>query len=1010
MGFTIILPDGTKYYFGETPQAGDVDPVERSDTDVFDPNRVLFSQFYSSWFLYKIESADGRFFIDLEYEAEDYGYYTSVASPCIPDCDGKLNAMKVIINGVRLRRISSSNVTVEFVPGSVREDLATSFANFQPSLNTVARRLGTIDINSTNSAACKRFQFSYDYFQSPSMPLPTVLFMGQEYTLDLFDDKRLKLLSVQESSCNGLNVIPPFQFSYYDEDKVPRRMSLGYDHWGYNNGKVDNNGLVPKVVQNLGSEQVDREASWPEMRAGVLKRIQYPTGGSSIYTYEPNSVNTYGITNSGFDLTYSTFHTLSVGFGTNDSETVRYDLEVAEENYYQIITRAVSSGSGTLTLEGDPNPLAEVTTVLFDDFGNPIPGASNETTKTFLLSPGTYSYIATANEDPFSGSGLEVTFQKYTASIDAFVEARSTIVGGLRIKKIEKVTEESEVFSRSYSYSGANLYYVPVYAFKIKNPFFRSDNWSGADPNGCYRASLSGASHKVYSSPTNVFELVKSQGYHIGYNQVREVLPDEGYIEYRYAGQTVLPTGWAFLEDVSVKDVDEICYSDYPEFPFAPPPYDYQRGKLRETKYYTSSNDLLRSTSYRYEYEEKDEVTFGMIVQVADRTGFDGEVGYPMIPSLYEIRSARMTETETIERVYNPADSTDFLETIESIFYDNPTTQLPTRTTTTSSNGQLEKELTYAKDLTACETVCPQCVQDYLNEKESLRIKYLSDLQNCNYQSFRTDPTFGCPSFKAWDLYRSNCVSQGGSRGSCQIAAFQDYHFQLNLLRESYAIAIRNTYSDACLTAGLSSSDPDVKVMYQLESNNQINVPIEAISKREGEMLTASYNSFSIDGSSTRVYLENVFSTETEAPSVFFDGIDISGGSVVIDDLYRQDPNLEAKYVNGQIAELRSTDGIVVSYLWGYSNNLPIIKAEGVDHSTLLAAYNSDPQNVRNHASLSNALLTTYEYEPWSGLTRVTDPNGITIEYTYDHLGRLETIEERGQIRNKYTYKYLKGE
>jgi hypothetical protein len=50
---------------------------------------------------------------------------------------------------------------------------------------------------------------------------------------DESDKKRLKLVSVQERSCDGAITVPAYQFQYNERDLLPRRLSLARDAWGY---------------------------------------------------------------------------------------------------------------------------------------------------------------------------------------------------------------------------------------------------------------------------------------------------------------------------------------------------------------------------------------------------------------------------------------------------------------------------------------------------------------------------------------------------------------------------------------------------------------------------------------------------------------------------------------------------------------------------------------------------------------------------------------------------------
>jgi len=101
---------------------------------------------------------------------------------------------------------------------------------------------------------------------------------------------RLRLDWVQEG--NGALRLPPHRFSYDTANALPPTTSTGQDHWGYYNG-ADNNGangvgsaLLPHP--RLEGLSANRTPNWPLAAAGALRRITYPTGGTTAITYEPN--------------------------------------------------------------------------------------------------------------------------------------------------------------------------------------------------------------------------------------------------------------------------------------------------------------------------------------------------------------------------------------------------------------------------------------------------------------------------------------------------------------------------------------------------------------------------------------------------------------------------------------------------------------------------------------------------------------------------------------------------
>ncbi|MEZ4826285.1 MAG: hypothetical protein R3C61_08320 [Bacteroidia bacterium] len=67
--FVITTSTGTKYFFGDNPSNNDPLALEYVYTDITNPNTTV-----SSWYLVRIESADGTSWINFSYEDEASGY------------------------------------------------------------------------------------------------------------------------------------------------------------------------------------------------------------------------------------------------------------------------------------------------------------------------------------------------------------------------------------------------------------------------------------------------------------------------------------------------------------------------------------------------------------------------------------------------------------------------------------------------------------------------------------------------------------------------------------------------------------------------------------------------------------------------------------------------------------------------------------------------------------------------------------------------------------------------
>lgn len=117
------------------------------------------------------------------------------------------------------------------------------------------------------------------------------------------NSRRLKLQSVVLAPENAINDItgeilnpPTYEFEYNESFPLPSVNSLDQDHWGYYNGPNYNTSLIPSVkvpvpvygmVTYSGAGKRDVNPVYTGM--AQLKKITYPTGGTSEFQFECNT-------------------------------------------------------------------------------------------------------------------------------------------------------------------------------------------------------------------------------------------------------------------------------------------------------------------------------------------------------------------------------------------------------------------------------------------------------------------------------------------------------------------------------------------------------------------------------------------------------------------------------------------------------------------------------------------------------------------------------------------------
>lgn len=800
--FTITTPDGTKYYFGisnVTPVSPYVNPIEVT-SPVSLKIGATNSQVISSWYLNKIVSADGISVINLNYQLDKYAYYTlrSTHSPTtINGSSSDYDVVKNLVAGVRLSQISTSNGKIDFIPGSVRQDLSnwtsgTDQGINEASVNTTSPALGSIKISDNIGSLCKQFNFSYNYFFDNSTP-DLAITNGLTITSD---KKRLQLTSLQELSCDASILIPPYNFSYYAETP-PRILSFGKDHWGYNNGATGNTQLIPVLSDNTGllntAAGANRESAWPAMRAGALNQITYPTGGNTQFEFESNT------------------------FTVNSVDKIVGGLRIK-----------------TLT-NLDP--------------------VSNQTVVT------SYSYLA-------QGTGL----------------------------------------------SSAVLYSKPTYIQIIRNDLFQRTNGGGTGISNMIQGCLanptpSSPAQIVAVSDYSVRPMETTQGYHLGYSEVKVSQTNNGYSVYRFS---VTPPWQVDHTGVAITYANNpgTCDPALPNYPPAPLATDYYRGELNYEGHYNNTGNIIKEKYYTPVYTENPVTTPGMIIT---------QVNGLWLTTNYELKTAHKSSSTEIENTYQPTG--EYIQTQSQTFYESPYHHQATRVTTTNSLGQtIEKRIKYAFDyrvpLFDNVSNCYTGAASYLNYSNSLFYSggYSSQMNTCLSSS---------------DIY------------TCTINTYQAYLTALTNARIAYINCRRTNFTDpgnvfqTNHNSAKANADALLSPVLWLQDIYN-NAPIEASTFKSGLLNESSFNQYVhlIDkplgiflGKKQKIDILTPVSTFTAS------SVSSSGTSIVKDNTYSDLATYS--FFNTNLTGLVGRNGVTNSYDWGYNYNHPTVQVVNAYNNTI---------------------------------------------------------------------------
>lgn len=980
-GFTLTTPDGVLYSFGKTNNIGNVPPVEVT-SPITGRGGQSSATAISSWFLNKVSSSDNQFDITLKYEKEDYGFFTLSMFPLNgvsdPINNYEYDLVKNVVSGVRLSQIIFPNGTVSFVAGAVRTDLSDKVPNLSDNVNGEARSLASVQVSSA-SGFCKKYDFSYSYFNGKNTSLSGYLpYMASgALTTDL---QRLKLEKVQETSCDGIATIPANVFTYFGE-QLPRRLSFGIDHWGFYNGHDENQTLIPSydVVSTSTPQNItgaNRDASWPIMRGALLQQITYPTGGYTNFDFASNYVPTTHI-NYQLGAIVSLWAGKQYGQGFSATQTLPFTVTgMGTQACTVSVTNGSTNWSPSISVSDANGVLVygpyQINTATTDARGNISPFNNNN---NLPLQAG--SYVATLSFPQSSSSSINGGANASVSQWKYIQYNIKSVVGGVRINSIVKNDglETKNNIVTNYSYDLPVLYSRPTYVGIMRNDLIKNTGyWTVADGfvpssvpwvvNGC----TSGPSATYFKSPSSIQPMATTQGYPIGYSHVEVSQTGNGKSTYDYYGS---PTYQKMNDNVAITSVNiDGCDANAPNYPPAPLPFEYMRGELSHEAHYDNMGKLLKEASYTPTYVNSTIKTPAFIVRQDD---------IRFLGTVYSINSAHKTQEVTVETDYSQA--TGSLVTTTTTSYGSSFHHQATQKVVTAPMGNITSNIRYAKDfrIAACDAIADGYPA------------YTNSCANC-LTTYNT--RVGC-----------------GNDAQCLTNAFLAYQQCLTTARTNYVqyqktnfTNTTNTFQTAHNTAK-SGADAELKPILELQDEYR-NPVLETSQWRDGNLLAANFTRYGFMASPSGIpYPSRSQSINLLAPATGFAAATVNGSTIAKDGRYTDETTYN--FYQGNIADITSRAGITTSYLWGYNNSLPIAKAVGTSHASLLAAYGAGLANIRSQPQVAGAMISTYVHSPLVGMASETDPQGRTLSYTYDALGRLLTARDyNGKILKRICYSF----
>lgn len=662
--WTILTGDGVKYTF---------EAKEWS----YSPMGQALSAYVSAWYLTLIESSSGEQ-ISFEYtevngkiRAKEFkshriGYIKPSGSSSMPIVDiDKIGSSVSLDEVIYLKKINFTNGYIQF--NTVKRNDPQYVPSGYNGLTAEEQKLDLVELYSQNT--------------TPSQKLLS-------WKLNYTEVNRLKLISIIKSGSSGSDneaTLMEYEPTTFEGNTGNANYPNPYDinaidHWGYYNGNasltkmpVHANPTNPNAVIGDANRDANGMAT-----ASLLQKITWPTGGNTIFEFEPNDYSVVVVPN------------------PNPLPTLTW---VNYQDYY-------ISGPATGSYECPGNP-EEVTFTLpratiirkmiiekwvHNDI---VPCTSEYFTTTYsqdiFLEAGTYNLNDVFNNrlmndcnaipsGPIQGNA-PINCLEYVRYLVAVPYSYNNgngpapgifITGGTRIKKIISNDGFGNTLTKTYKYKKGNV----SSGVLNKDPIYLEPDLSF--PGYGFEVGVLGG----FLLSSNPIKSVPS-GSHIGYSEVSEELENGSKTVHTFTTYEEYPDGEGF---------------EFADLNYGPMiNNDMQRGLPTTTVQYNSAGNIVKFTSLEYDFSQNEYMgrmvdnTYIFTTNSPDSEGMTA-ASKILIPSRFV---AKKSETE---RIYDPENQTRFLERKTEYKYNLNNLQVKETKTTNSKNENILSLAKYPVD------------------------------------------------------------------------------------------------------------------------------------------------------------------------------------------------------------------------------------------------------------------------------------------------------------------------
>lgn len=939
--FTITTDDGMKFYFTDQ---------ESTSNRTSGAGHSLVSISNTAWYLTKIEdtstgemvfieNVDGGYTATIS-QSQTLSYTSPNGGPMLSTCYNPSFIMYPVVsplishnqtvNGKQIKRIYSNNAAY----GEVVFDYLQSGSNEDyPRLQKVTRKINGRVINDVT--------------------------LNYNFTAN----NRLFLTSVVDTVLNTT-----YGFEYILPQQLPARLSFNRDSWGYFNGTNYNTNLIPsipKVAMWSSYTRSSQDVSPDHTQIGILKKIIYPTKGTSEFFYENHT-----------SVEKNVLLSEAVRTGVQIKATTGEDeVDVVKTTTFTPLkTEEISMGGGASFNSAGCEASAQVPNKHRAIAS--LTKANGQSVPLYIKSPtGIVTDIGTSATFPTYGSfyahvqkGEPLTLELKTiffcvrstasasyTSKDAVYGDKEVPIGGLRIAKIVDTTENGVAATKKFVYRDLNeqtteAVVLRTPAFEESVLYTRTCNTTNPGTGGSIVTGIEKFPYTIITS-TNINQLYATHP-NVFYKTVQEIVEGKSNIIHKYATNAD-----AFGKVLYGNNIRNSVWTNF----------GWNNGREISTKYLDAANNLVRLVEMDYEEDQSRKYQVD---------GFSIRKNYENpLPKNATYTCTAEDVTTTIPFTWCSTNHSHRYSTIND--YKN-CLAIGANNVTTNYNG-------------VCYGLTPGQVITFSDQLDNLDIVQYKNIAHFEYLK----------SQKVTDYLKGNPMKT-------------ETQYFYNNLKHAQLTSQKTIFPD------LSSTETSYKYAHEkgnplLIGKNMVSIPLET---QKQQTINNSTKMLS--------RVETVY--PTGLPNATTGNLALPIAEYSFDNLSSNTSYKEVSYdkydEKGNILQYTTKDGIPVSIVWGYYKTKPIAKIVGTPYSQvenligdIVTKSNEDANDPTKEAELLVALdnfrpaglITTYTYDPLIGVTTITQPSGIRELYIYDSANRLKEIRARERDSSgNYTFRTIK--